>query len=78
MSASKCFLYTLCEVIIFLGVSGLIIPPSSFGKNSPPPEQQEENDSPGQGDKRRADPCDHHMNKQIEETRSTGGHDSPE
>lgn len=45
MSASKCFFYTLCAVIIFLGASGLIIPPSSFGKNSPLPEQQEEDDS---------------------------------
>jgi len=57
MRMFKRFLVTACDILVLMGAAGLILPPSIYGKNGPPP-AQEENDSPGQGDEHRADPCD--------------------
>ena len=56
MNTLKRFLFTFCDAIVLLGLLGLIVPPYSYGKNGPP---QVRDDSPGQGDEHRADPCEH-------------------
>jgi hypothetical protein len=55
MKRFKYFLATACDVLILMGATGLILPPSIYGT----PPQIEDGDSPGQGDEHRADPCDH-------------------
>lgn len=56
MKRFKRFLVIACNTSVLMGVTGLILPPSIYGKNNPP--QIEDNDSPGHGDKHRANPCD--------------------
>jgi hypothetical protein len=56
MSAIHRFFSTLCEVTIFLGVSGLVIPPSGLGRNSLP--EQQEDDSLSHGGGQGGDLCD--------------------
>ncbi|HXG20288.1 MAG TPA: integrin alpha [Methylomirabilota bacterium] len=57
MKAVKQLFYTLCDVFVLIAVGGLIVPSFSYGKNSSPPPIEEADDSPGQGDERRNNPC---------------------
>ena len=56
MGALKRFFSTVCDTLVLLGLLGLLVPPYSYGKNG---SSQVQDDPPGQGDERRADPCDH-------------------
>jgi hypothetical protein len=58
MGIRKYVLHLLCDLVVFLGVLGVAIPPFTYGKNGSSQAEGEDN-SPGQGGEHRADPCDH-------------------
>jgi hypothetical protein len=53
-------LYTLCDIFVVIAVLGLVLPPYTYGKNTPSLSAEgSPADHPSQGDEHRADPCDH-------------------